>query len=70
MKADELTALQRYMLRGMKINTQTLTGPFKSLSIEEGQMNGAQMDWLLRQGSPYKLTQESKESILISVEIK
>jgi hypothetical protein len=70
MKADELTALQRYMLRGMKINTQTLTGPFKTLSIEEGQMNGAQMDWLLRQGSPYKLTQESKESILISVEIK
>jgi hypothetical protein len=47
-----------------------LTGPFKTLSIEEGQMNGAQMDWLLRQGSPYKLTQESKESILISVEIK
>ena len=70
MKADELTALQRYMLRGMKINTQTLTGPFKTLSIEEGQMNGAQMDWLLRQGRPYKLTQESKESILISVEIK
>ena len=70
MKADELTALQRYMLRGMKINTQTLTGPFKTLSIDEGQMNGAQMDWLLRQGSPYKLTQESKESILISVEIK
>ena len=70
MKADELTALQRYMLRGMKTNTQTLTGPFKTLSIEEGQMNGAQMDWLLRQGSPYKLTQASKESILISVEIK
>ena len=69
-KADELTALQRYLLRGMKINTQTLNGPFKTLTIEEGQMNGAQMDWLLRQGSPYMFTQASKESILISVEIK
>ena len=69
-KTDELTALQRYLLRGMKINTQTLNGPFKTLTIEEGQMNGAQMDWLLRQGSPYMFTQASKESILISVEIK
>ncbi len=69
-KADELTALQRYLLRGMKINTQTLNGPFKTLTIEEGQMNGAQMDWLLRQGSPYMFTQAAKESILISVEIK
>ena len=69
-KSDELTALQRYMLRGMKINTQTLKGPFKTITIEEGQINGAQMDWLLRQGSPYLITQESKESILISVEIK
>ena len=69
-KSDELTALQRYMLRGMKINTQTLKGPFKTITIEEGQINGAQMDWLLRQGSPYMITQESKESILISVEIK
>jgi hypothetical protein len=58
------------MLRGMKINTQTLIGPFKTITIEEGQINGAQMDWLLRQGSPYMITQESKESILISVEIK
>lgn len=69
-KTDELTALQRYLLRGMKINTQTLNGPFKTLTIEEGKMNGAQMDWLLRQGSPYMFTQASKESILISVEIK
>jgi hypothetical protein len=69
-KTDELTALQRYLLRGMKINTQTLNGPFKTLTIDEGQMNGAQMDWLLRQGSPYMFTQASKESILISVEIK
>ena len=67
---DELTALQRYLLRGMKINTQTLNGPFKTLTIDEGKMNGAQMDWLLRQGSPYMFTQASKESILISVEIK
>jgi hypothetical protein len=69
-KSDELTALQRYMLRGMKINTQPLKGPFKTITIEEGQVNGAQMDWLLRQGNPYMITQESKESILISVEIK
>jgi hypothetical protein len=54
----------------MKINTQTLNGPFKTLTIDEGKMNGAQMDWLLRQGSPYMFTQASKESILISVEIK
>jgi hypothetical protein len=58
------------MLRGMKINTQTLKGPFKTITIEEGQINGAQMDWLLRQGSPYMFTQAAKESILISVEIK
>ncbi|MEY2652782.1 MAG: hypothetical protein RLZZ321_1875 [Bacteroidota bacterium] len=69
-KTDELTALQRYLLRGMKINTQTLNGPFKTLTIDEGKMNGAQMDWLLRQGSPYMFTQAAKESILISVEIK
>jgi hypothetical protein len=54
----------------MKINTQTLNGPFKTLTIDEGQMNGAQMDWLLRQESPYMFTQAAKESILISVEIK
>ena len=70
MKSNELTALQRYMMRGMTSTAESLKGPFKTISIEQGQMNGAQMDWLLRQGSPYMLTQESEESILISVEIK
>ncbi len=54
----------------MKVNAKALKGPFTTIAITEKEINGAQMDWLLRQGSPYLIAQPKNGEILISVEIE
>jgi hypothetical protein len=70
LEADELTTLQRYYFENMKVNAKVLQGPFTTIAITEQEINGAQMDWLLRQGSPYLIAQPKNGEILISVEIE
>ncbi len=70
LKAEELTTLQRYYFENMKVNAKALQGPFTTIAITEQEINGAQMDWLLRQGSLYLIAQPKNGEILISVEIE
>ncbi len=65
-----LTTLQRYYLKGFKVQSKQLQGPFQTLVVKEQELSGAQMDWLLRQASPYLLEQPNNGEILISVEIE
>ncbi len=67
---SDLTTLQRYYFKRFKMQTKALQGPFQTVAIKEQQLNGAQMDWLLRQASPYRLEQSKNGEILISVEIE
>ena len=69
-KKDDLTALQRYVFKRMQINTKPLQGPFTTIEISKQEINGAQMDWLLRNGLPFSITYKDAEHMLISVTLK
>ncbi|MFM8596328.1 MAG: hypothetical protein ACKOBN_04435, partial [Flavobacteriales bacterium] len=66
---NELTTQQRYNFKKLNRQTSNMKGPFTTITTNEQQINGAQMDWLLRQGAPYLLQIKDGNSI-ISVEIK